>query len=86
MSYEDSIRKRAVDKGWYKYYSVSRPVDIGTYPRKDSFRDFINYDERKEVENYVLAFGELYYDVELTEKEMLDYDLVKAEEHHYEEV
>ena len=38
--------------------------------------DFINYDDRTEVDGK-MVWAELYYNRELTDKEMKDYDLVK---------
>lgn len=75
MSNQEYIRSCAAKKGWRTYYSTLRPVSIGTQP-KEGFMDFINYDERTEVD-VKMAWAELYYNRELTEKEMRDYDLVK---------
>ena len=72
MSDEKYIRESAAKYGWIKYYSLLRPVSIGTQPAK-GFMDFINYDDRTEV-------AELYYNRKLSDKEMLDYDLIKAKE------
>ena len=78
MSNEKYIRESAAKYGWIKYYALLRPVSIGTQPTK-GFMDFINYDERTEVDGK-MVWAELYYNRELTEKEMKDYDLVKAKE------
>lgn len=60
------------------YYSTLRPVGIGTFPRA-GFLGFENYDHRKEVEEIDhRAWGELYYDRELTHDEMCQYDLVPS--------
>lgn len=75
MSNADYIRESAKKYKWYKYYSTLRPVSMGTQP-KNGFMDFINYDERTEI-NGKMVWAELYYNRELTEKEMKDYDLVK---------
>ena len=48
---------------------------MGTQP-KDGFMDFVNYDDRTKVDGK-MVWAELYYNRELTEKEMRDYDLVK---------
>lgn len=58
-----------------KYYAKLRPVSIGTQPN-NGFVGFVNYDERKEV-NGKMVWGELYYNRELTEQEMKNYDLIK---------
>ena len=62
----------------YKYYSSLRPVSIGTYP-KLGFQGFRNYDWRKPT-SAGDAWGEIYYNRELTEKEIRDYDLIPDEE------
>ena len=63
----------------WKYFSVHRPVGIGTYP-KDRMVEFENFDHRREVRDGICAWGIIYYDRELTEKEMHDYELVPDEE------
>ena len=75
MDVREYIRKTADKYGWIKYYALLRPVSIGTQPAR-GFMDFINYDERTEVDGR-MVWAELYYNRELTEKEMKDYDLVK---------
>lgn len=78
MSNERYIRESAAKYGWIKYYTLLRPVNIGTQPAK-GFMDFINYDDRTEV-GEKMVWAELYYNRELSEKEMSDYDLIKAKE------
>ena len=73
MTNEEYIRQNAARYKWNKYYALLRPVSIGTQP-KDGFMDFINYDDRTEV-NGKMVWAELYYNRELTGKEMRDYDL-----------
>lgn len=75
MTNEEYVRQSADEYGWEKYYSTLRPVSMGTQP-KDGFMDFVNYDDRTEVDGK-MVWAELYYNRELTEKEMRDYDLVK---------
>lgn len=58
----------------YKYYSLHRPVSIGTYP-KDGFVSFDNYNSQKEKCGRKI-WAELIYNRELTEKELNDYELV----------
>lgn len=60
----------------YKYFSVLRPVSIGTFP-KEGFVDFVNYDNRRYVpEIDHNAWGCLLYDRELSEEEMHNYDFM----------
>lgn len=75
MSNEEYIRQNANKYKWNKYYSTLRPVSMGTQPRS-GFMDFINYDDRTEVDGK-MVWAELYYSRELTEKEMNEYDLVR---------
>lgn len=59
----------------HAYYSILRPVGIGTYP-KEGMVDYLNFDSRKYIPEIGReAWGILYYDRELSEKEKTDYDL-----------
>ena len=73
------IRRQAEKYGWYKYFSVARPIDIGTCPTS-GIMDSINYGERTEVKNGLMAWGEIYYNRPLTAQEMREYELVRAQE------
>lgn len=75
-SVEDYIRKSAQKKGWKKYLMLERPVSIGTCPTSGMI-DFINYDEREEV-NGRMVWAEVYYDRELLERELNNYEMVRA--------
>lgn len=77
MSTNDYIRQSAKKYHWHKYYSVIRPVSIGTHP-KNGMIDFINYDIRTEV-NGRMAWAELYYNRELTQKELEDFEMVRGQ-------
>ncbi len=62
----------------YKYYSIMRPVGIGTFPCKPE--KITNYPEgRKSVKTLdgseILAWGELTYAEPLTEKDVRQYEL-----------
>ena len=58
------------------YFSTLRPVSIGTYP-KDGMVDFENYSRRLYIPAINReAWGVLYYNRELTQEEMENYDLV----------
>lgn len=76
MNNEDYIRNIAKKCGWKKYYAIMRPVSIGTQPSQD-FMDYINYDNRTEIDGK-MVWAELYYNRELTESEMKQYELIKA--------
>ncbi len=76
MSNNDYIRNNARKYGWNKYYSILRPVSIGTQP-KNGFMDFINYEDRTGVEGKEV-WAELYYNRELSAEEMKEYDLIRA--------
>ena len=69
MSNTEYVRQSADKYGWKKYYSTLRPVSMGTQP-KDGFMDFVNYDDRTEVDGK-MVWAELYYNRELSEKEMI---------------
>lgn len=76
MSTNEYIRQAAQRNNWKKYYSLLRPVSIGTHP-KDGMMDFINYDTRTEVNEH-MVWAELYYSRELTEQELVDYEMVRG--------
>lgn len=76
MSTNEYIRQSALKYHWYKYYSVMRPISIGTHP-KNGMMDFINYDVKTEV-NGRMVWAELYYNRELTQKEMEDFEMVRG--------
>lgn len=75
MSMNEYIRQAAQKNHWIKYYSIMRPVSIGTHPK--GMEDFINYDTRTEI-NGRMVWAELYYSRELTQKELADYEMVKG--------
>lgn len=80
MSNEQYVRMVADKYGWKKYYSLMRPVGIGTAP-KAGMMDFINYDDRKEIRTnsgLVRAWAEIYYNRELTEQEIKNYELARG--------
>jgi len=62
-----------------KYYTLHRPVSIGTYP-KEGMVEFHNYDYRQENEYGIEAWGWLLYDRELTSDEIEDYELMSEDE------
>ena len=67
--------------GLYKYYSIQRPVDIGTFPKPphNAPDELVNYDQRVPVEGGAfLAWGHLTYTKPLTEKQVSDYELRPA--------
>ncbi len=80
MSDTEYIRNAATKCGWKKYYSIMRPVSIGTAP-KSGMMDFINYGNRWEIRTnngIIRAWAEIYYDRELTDQELRDYELVRG--------
>ncbi len=46
MSNAEYVRNAANKYGWKKYYSIMRPVSLGTVP-KQGMMDFVNYDDWK---------------------------------------
>lgn len=80
MSDMEYIRTAADKYGWKKYYLLERPVSPGTVPKR-GMMDFINYDTKTEIranDSVVRAWAEVYYDRELTEQELMDYEIVKG--------
>lgn len=63
---------------YYKYYSVLRPVSIGTYP-KEGMTKFENFDKRTYIDAIKHeAWGFLIYNRELSEQEARSFDLVRS--------
>lgn len=76
MSIIEYIRQAAQKNHWIKYYSLLRPVSIGTHP-KNGMEDFINYNTKTEV-NGRMVWAELYYNRELTQKELEDFEMIRG--------
>ena len=63
-----------------RYYSIMRPVSIGTYPRNGA-EEIVNFDNRTfcpEINRE--AWGYIEYSRELSEEEAADYELIPAAE------
>lgn len=63
-----------------RYYSIMRPVSIGTYP-KNGAEEIVNFDHRQfcpEINHE--AWGYIEYSRELSEEEVADYELMPAAE------
>ena len=69
----------------FYYYSLLRPVSIGTYP-KQGMTSFENFDKRKTFPDGTRAWGLLEYNRRLTEKEMHDFDLKEKTEFRLHEI
>ena len=76
MYNEEFLEERALKRGWFKYYSLLRPVGIGTHPTNGMI-DFVNYNCRKDIEGF-RVWAILFYERELTEKELENYEMVIA--------
>ena len=69
----------------YIYYSLRRPVSIGTYPR-NGMLSFENFDQRTFVEEIGReAWGRITYDRELTLQEINDFEFAVVNHPHSEE-
>lgn len=61
----------------HKYYSVMRPVSIGTFPDNGTILGIVNFDRREMVEAIGReAWGYINYSKPLTEKQISDYELI----------
>lgn len=70
----------------YKYYSIYRPVSIGTYP-KQGLVSFENYDNQKQIDGIErTAWAELTYNRKLTENEIKEYEFMEEPEQKREQV
>lgn len=64
-----------------RYYSIYRPVGLGTYPRKDGRETIHNFDKKTYCEEIGReAWGYIDYPDALTEKMMSEYELMQSEE------
>lgn len=61
----------------YKYYLTERPIGPGTVPK--GFVELKNFDTKTTVQENVKAYGYVCYDHELQEREIVAYELTKAE-------
>jgi len=81
---EKAIAKEAPsqEETLYRYYS-RRPVDLGTYPKKDgSPVNIVNFDSRVPVEDGKLtAWGYVEYAKPLSRKDADDYELTPAKDY-----
>lgn len=59
----------------YKYYSIFRPFEMGTFPK--DYIDIKNYETRKQVLPGIMAYGEVTYNRKLTEEELKYYELTE---------
>ena len=63
----------------YKYYSLRRPIDIGTIPREPKPIKISNFDSKMYVENMAFsAWGAVTYKQPLTDKQVDDFELRAA--------
>lgn len=75
-----NVKYNAYELPVYRYYCLSRPVDIGTIPNKN-FVSVSNYDEKQYVEEIGrYAWGYVEYDEKLTDDVVKEYELMSAEE------
>ncbi len=64
----------------FKYYSISRPIMPGSFPRRAGI-EIVNFDKKifcEEIERK--AWGYIEYPERLTEKEADDYELISTEQ------
>lgn len=62
----------------HKYYSIMRPVSIGTFPDNGTILGIVNFDTRQMVESIgKMAWGYINYGKPLTEKQLSAYELVE---------
>lgn len=62
-----------------RYYSVLRPVSVGSYPERDKVKEIVNFDNRQyvaEIEHE--AWGYIEYECEIDAKAAQQYDLVSG--------
>ena len=65
-----------------KYYSTQRPVAPGTFPKPEGNKvlEIVNFDKRKYCEEASRdCWGYIEYEYPLTEKQAVDYELVREQ-------
>ena len=65
-----------------KYYSAQRPVGPGTFPKPKGNKvlEIVNFDKRKYCEEASRdCWGYIEYEYPLTEKQAVDYELVREQ-------
>jgi len=64
----------------YKYYSIQRPISVGTFPKTESGPiNVVNFDERIRQENATFqTWGYLTYNAPLTSEQLTEYELRAA--------
>ncbi len=66
----------------HRYYSILRPVSLGTFPSRIHVTKIHNYDYRTRVEEIqYVAWGYFETPDKLTEQECYEYDLVEGVNH-----
>jgi hypothetical protein len=66
-----------------KYFSVSRPIDIGTFPKKEQLIKFENFSNRKKISTGYLAFGVLEYPDKLSFEDINRFELIPEDLNEY---
>lgn len=70
----------------HKYYSIMRPVSIGTFPDNGTILGIVNFDNQQMVESIgKMAWGYINYGKPLTKKQISDYELVAEHPAYYED-
>ena len=65
-------------KEYHRYYSLERPISLGTYPKEEQKpTNIVNFGIREDIGNGQKAWGYIDYSKPLTEQEIFDYDLQK---------
>lgn len=75
-----AIRDTAAKYRWKKYYMLHRPVAPGAVPTS-GMMDFINYEARAEIHTghgTIWAWAEVYYERELTDLELKNYEMEES--------
>ncbi len=63
----------------HTYYMTQRPPSLGCQPM-EGLREMKAYKDRTRITDRIMAWGELTYNRQLTEKEIADYELTPAPE------
>ena len=68
--------KQNIETKTYKYYSLERPVSLGTYPKKSNSINIVNYDTKQLIDDIGrLAWGYIEYKEPLTKNDCYEYEL-----------
>ena len=73
--------KQNIETKTYRYYSLERPISLGTYPKKVNVINIVNYDNKQLSDDIGrLTWGYIEYKEPLTKNDCYEYELEPSRE------